>query len=224
LQIAPGSAEPKAFVFTIGPMIGLMGVNAKGVGVCVNSLPQLPSARKGLPVSFLIRKLLTAPSAAAAERIVREVPHASAQHYLIADAGEIHSVEASPLGVSEYRSPDPTRVMHTNHPLAIAEARPIPKKEQANSVTRLQSLTSRLMRGEPDLESIKGALSARDDPDYPVCRVPSAQARVSTLTGMIGFTTGSMISALCKEAASVDSWVSAGPPCLRPYTQVSLSG
>ena len=45
LAIDDGAA-PAALVFSTAGMLGLMGVNAAGVGVCVNSLPQLPSRRR----------------------------------------------------------------------------------------------------------------------------------------------------------------------------------
>jgi len=57
-RIAPSGVEAGALIFTIGGMIGLMGVNSRGVGVCVNFLPQLANSPQGLPVAFVIRRLL----------------------------------------------------------------------------------------------------------------------------------------------------------------------
>jgi len=56
LTIAATPAEPAALVFTVGGMVALMGVNASGVVVCVNALPDLPGRPEGLPVAFVIRK------------------------------------------------------------------------------------------------------------------------------------------------------------------------
>ena len=219
LRVAPDNASLGALIFSMGGMIALMGVNSLGVGVCVNSLPQLPVSGEGLPVAFVIRRLLQSKSATDAARVVSAIPHATGQHYLIADPTNVRSFEASPAGVAEYHSPNVSRVVHTNHPLSAQTAS---TGDQANSETRLRSLTDRLLKGDPDLEAIKAALSSTDDPNHPVCKAPSGRDRVSPVTGMIGFTTGSMISVLQQDSRSVDSWICAGPPNWRGYSHVCL--
>jgi hypothetical protein len=204
LDIDDGEA-PAALVFTTAGMLGLLGVNAAGVGVCVNSLPQLPSAPVGLPVAFVIRRLLQARTAEEAWRLVQTLPHATNQHYVIAGPGGARSFEAGAQGVTEYLPPDPTRVLHTNHPLSDAPATPEPPAARENSVARLASLQARLGIGQPGLAEIQAALSACDDPRHPVCRTG----------GQVGFTTGSMISALTPD--SVEVWVSNGPPATAGY-------
>ena len=204
LAIDDGDA-PAALVFTTAGMLALLGVNAAGIGVCVNSLPQLESGPAGLPVAFVIRRLLQARSAAEAFALVQALPHASNQHYLIAGPGEVRSFEASAAGVTEYRPPDPSRVLHTNHPLSDAPATPEPPAKRENSVARLAALQSRLGAGEVGLAEIQAALSSCDDARHPVCRSG----------GAVGFTTGSMISAL--TPGRVESWVSSGPPDAAGY-------
>ena len=224
LRIAPRAAEPGALVFTIGGMIGLFGVNSNGVGVCVNALPQLPASREGLPVAFVVRKLLQASTVNDATRAVFALPHATSQHYLIADGSTVHSLEASPAGVVEYRSSDPLRVVHTNHPLAQENQAANVGRDQTNTIARLSSLANRLMTGSPDVEAIKEALCASDDPAHPVCRTVKSNGGAQSVSGTTSFTTGSMVSTLQKGSRSVESWVSAGPPCLCGYTRVCLSG
>lgn len=220
LRIAPESAKPGALVFSISSMIGLMGVNTSHVGVCVNSIPQLPAARRGLPVAFVIRKLLQAEDLSQAAQLVRELPHATGQHYLLGDPTGIRSFEASSERVVELEPPESDRVFHTNHPLAAAWGS---IESSANSVARLRSLRDRLARGRADVGALQAALASRDDPQHPVSRVASAAAQPNPLTGMIGFTTGSMISALVRQSDHIDSWISPGPPSLRGYTHFSLS-
>jgi isopenicillin-N N-acyltransferase-like protein len=222
MRIAPQGAEPAALVFTIGGMIGLMGVNGRGVGVCVNALPQLPHSERGLPVAFMIRRLLQESSASAAARVVSTLPHASGQNYVIADTRSARSFEASAVGTVEYQSPDPSKVLHTNHPLAAVAVDLAARTENVDSVARLRALTDRLMNGDPDLDAIKEALCSSDDRDHPVCKLRSAGQRVSSATGMASFTTGSMISALDAASPMVDAWVTAGPPSLRGYARVRL--
>ncbi|HEV2365650.1 MAG TPA: C45 family peptidase [Caulobacteraceae bacterium] len=216
LRIAPGGdGVPEALVFTVAGMIGLMGVNAAGVAVCVNSLPQLPSSPAGVPVAFVLRRLLQTTSLAEAVELVGAIPHATNQHWLIAEAGAARSFEASCEGVVEYRAPDPRRILHTNHPLAAAGA-PETEAARANSAARLVSLQARLGAGPMILDAAKGALSAFDDPRHPVCRLNRPDGRAPHIT------TGSIISVLRPAPAAVECWISFGPPSLGGYSRFGL--
>lgn len=213
LRLAPHDATPGALVFSTAGVLALMGVNDAGVGVCVNSLPQLPSAPHGVPVAFMVRRLLQARSLAEATALVRSLPHATNQHYLLAEPGAVRSFEASAAGVTEYRPSDSARVLHTNHPLSPEQGAPERPQDRHNSVQRLASLTARLADGAPGLDALQAALCASDDPENPVCRTGGA--------GDIGFTCGAMLSVLQRDAP-VRSWVSAGPPT-RGFAEMGLA-
>jgi isopenicillin-N N-acyltransferase like protein len=208
LELEADGAAPAARVFSTAGMIGLMGVNAAGVGACVNSLSQLPNAAEGLPVAFVLRRLLQARTLDEASDLVQTLPHATNQHYVIATPQGVRSFEASAVAVTEYRPADPARVFHTNHPLTDAPLNPGVAGPWENSEARLASVTGRLSKGAPGLVEIEAALSAKDDPNHPVCRSFVGG-------GLFALTTGSMISAL--TPVRVDSWVSAGPPLDRGY-------
>lgn len=214
LRIGACAGRPGALLFTTAGLIGLMGVNDAGIGVCVNSLPQLPSAGSGLPVAFMLRRLLQAASMDEAAEWALTLPHATNQHYVIAAAGQVRSFEASAAGVTEYHPPDPSRVLHTNHPLTEVQGEPETKDERRNSAQRLAALVERLGAREPSLDKIQAALSSCDDPDNPVCRTGGA--------GNIGFTCGAMISALGAREGAIDAWLTAGPPSRSGFTHVSL--
>ena len=219
LNITTSPNDPSELIFSVHGMIGLMGVNSCGLGVCVNSLPQLPVAQDGLPVAFVVRKLLKARSAAEAVASLKSVRHATGQHYLIADATEIRSYEATPHAVVEYQPPVPGRIFHTNHPLVAPGTRASGEYE-TNTAARLTSLVTRLVEGQADLAAIQLALSSRDDPNNPVCRV---HARSSPGMEHNAFTTGSMISRL-RAGLPVESWLTAGPPSPADYSKVTLPG
>jgi len=214
LQIDGFEDTPAALVFSTAGMIGLMGVNAAGIGVCVNSLPQLPCADTGVPVAFVLRKLLETRSLAEAAALVCVLPHATNQHYLIAEPGAVRSFEASAAGVTEYMPPNRSRVLHTNHPLATSCREENTYRE--NSEARLGSLLNRLTLREVALEDLKAALSAFDHPLHPVCRLHDAAS------GLKSFTTGSMVSRLSPRSETIESWVSAGPPS-RGYEKFLLN-
>lgn len=215
LEIVGDARAPAALIFSTAGMLGLMGVNAAGVGVCVNSLPQLPSAPDGLPVAFVLRRLLQTRSLAEAVDLVHALPHATNQHYLIVEPGAARSFEASAAGAIEYASADPTRIFHTNHPLVAAAEVAESALARGNSEARLASLSGRLATGAPGLADIQDALCATDDPTHPVCRTARTGAGPCTIT------TGSMVSALTREG--VRSWASAGPPRERGYHPFDLN-
>lgn len=215
LAIDSDAGLPGAFLFTTAGMIGLMGVNEAGLGVCVNSLPQLGAAPKGLPVAFMIRALLQCGSLAEAAQLVQRLPHATNQHYVLAEPGTVRSFEASPAGATEFHPPSADRVLHTNHPLTDVQGKPETEEARANSVARLRSLAGRLGEGTPHASAIMAALSSSDDSANPVCRIPDADS------GLTGFTTGSMISKI--GAADITCWVSPGPPSERGYSRFELA-
>jgi hypothetical protein len=217
LRLAPDGNAPGVLAFSAAGLIGLMGVNAAGVAVCVNSLPQLPSAAEGVPVAFVLRRLLQCRDLAEASDLVLAIPHATNQHYVIAQAGAARSFEAGAAGVTEYHPPDPARILHTNHPLGKDTGRAETEAQRENTVARLASLERRLSAGRPGLREVEAALAAFDDPRHPVCRLRSGDSE------LIGFTTGSMISALRPGQAPVESWISAGPPSLGGYSRFELA-
>ncbi|GAA3237073.1 hypothetical protein GCM10017691_35860 [Pseudonocardia petroleophila] len=213
LRVAPRGDAPAALVFTVAGVVALMGVNAAGVGVCVNAVPQLPAARDGLPVAFVIRRLLQARSLDEAVRLVHDLPHATSQHYLLAAPGRVRSLEARPDGVAEHHPADPARVLHTNHPLGPVTGTPGSPAAHRDSEARLAAVRARVGSGTPALADLQDALRSADDPAHPVCRVGGA--------GPQDYTTGSMISAL-RPGEPVHSWVSPGPPSEVPYAHAVL--
>lgn len=211
LRFAAEDDRPAALVFSLAGMVALMGVNAAGVGVHVNTLAQLPSAANGLPVGFVVRGALAHRSAPEAADFVAGAQHASGQHYVLADPGVVRSLECSARGITRFAGQGDGRVLHTNHPLAdiASEASPF-----RNSVVRLESLERRLGGpSSPGLADAKAALSSFDDPDHPVCRVGSG-------SGLIAYTTGSMISTLPGADRPVVSEITVGPPSRNPWQRV----
>jgi len=110
-------------VLTAAGMIGLTGVNAAGLGVCVNTLPMLNHSRAGLPVAFVMRGVLERTTAAGAAAFLETVPHASGQHYALAAADGVMGYECSAAGA--VRSDDGSGGLPPHQPSA-AQPRPRP--------------------------------------------------------------------------------------------------
>ncbi len=215
LRVAARDGRPAALVFSIAGVVALLGVNAAGVGVCVNALPQLPAAREGLPVAFVIRRLLQAGGLDEAVALVHALPHATSQHYLLAEPGRVRSVEATPHGAAEHHPTDPARVLHTNHPLGPEPGAPGPPGAERDSRARLAALRDRLGAGAQGLAELQAAFASADDPEHPICRTRGA--------GPGDYTTGSMISALRPAPAPVRTWTTPGPPGTVPVVATELA-
>lgn len=112
LQIEKGDG-PDQIVLSGAGMIGLLGVNAAGLAVCVNTLRALPAATEGLPVAFVIRELLLRSDAAAASDYLESIPHASGQHYALGDPAGVRGYECSSEGC--VAGPVSRHLLHTNH-------------------------------------------------------------------------------------------------------------
>jgi len=223
VMTAADGGNPATFVFTVGGLVALLGVNARRIAVCVNYLPQLPTSTRGLPVAFVIRKALQSNTLDEAASFVKSVPHAVGQHYLMADTSDIRSLEASATGVHQF-SAGSDHVLHTNHPLAPANIALADAPNGANSQARLSALTNRLGGSIPSLTELQAALSSSDDPLNPVCRTPPSDAERKRSTNVNGFTTGSVIMSLDRETPEIAAWVSKGPPSLRGYEEVHWHG
>lgn len=209
------SHGPAQLVFTLAGHLGLMGVNEAGVALCCNSLPQLPSARKGIPVAFAVRRVLEAHNAQEASAIVRSLDHATNQHYLIADADAIISLEASAAGVTEYRPESAGRVLHTNHPLSgVREVNAPGEKHRANSEGRLDALAKAFPGPTADFHAIAAAL-ADIEGAHPLCRLRSDEP------GLINFTTGSIVTPI-EKGRPMQTYVAFGPPNANAYRRYSF--
>ena len=139
-------ADGTGAVLTAAGMVGLTGVNAAGLGVCVNTLAMLRHSRDGLPVAFVMRGLLERRSVADAAAFLAAVPHASGQHYALADRSGVAGYECSAAGA--VRSDDGTgRFCHTNHPLRSGDLDPDRDPDGApDSHARLAAVTAAAAR------------------------------------------------------------------------------
>lgn len=169
---------PDQVVLSGAGMIGLLGVNAAGLGVCVNSVRALPSAAEGLPVAFVIRELLLRADAAAAAAHLESIPHASGQHYAIGDPTGIRGYECSSKGC--VAGPEGRQLLHTNHiqwsPYEDASNDSQHAFEAHGTHTRLTSLRNGVdqVRSFGDLQRL---LSITDNG---LCVVPTPERQVET--------------------------------------------
>jgi isopenicillin-N N-acyltransferase like protein len=154
---------------TAAGMIGLTGVNAAGLGVCVNTLTMLNHSRAGLPVAFVMRGALERTTVGAAAAFLEDVAHASGQHYALAGPDGVRGYECSAAGA--VRSDDGSgSLRHTNHPLRSADLDPARAPEGApDSHARLRALDA----AAPEVRTGADCERVLADRDTPLCVIPA---------------------------------------------------
>lgn len=98
-------------------MVGKMGMNEAGVGICLNFLETAQIKNDGIPVHVMLRGILETTNYASALGLVSTLPRAASANYLIAgedDNGEFDmgNLETTPDSVNVLK--DNSFVTHTN--------------------------------------------------------------------------------------------------------------
>jgi hypothetical protein len=195
-------------VFTPAGVIGTTGMNQHGVGVCVNAIFQLRHQARGLPVAFVLRGALAQTSARDAASLLKTVPHATGQNYLLGDPGRVEDYECSPAGATEVPAAG-AQITHTNHVLMSSDVDPeVGSDSDSTTMQRLASLRAGLgelgpAAATPDL------MRALSDRTVPVC-VPR---------GGDWMTLGSVVMELSAEPVM---HVALGPPADTPYSRIGF--
>lgn len=210
LQIEqPG--RPTLLSLTEAGMVGKIGLNSAGIGVCANFLRH-HQRRLGLPFHLILREALEAPRLGLAAAAVFQAERADAGNYLLAHAdGEGINLEAAPASVA-WLHPQDGLLVHTNHFL-------VPRLQEGDTgILESDNTLARYGRAVRLLQSRAGALGVeavmdilRDHFDRPksICRHPDPTLprveQSATLASMIlDLTAGRM-------------YVAAGEPCRVDY-------
>ncbi len=217
--------RPEQLILTYPGLIALNGINESGIGVCVNTIMQLRASSSGLPVAFVIRRIINSTDKEDLLSFIQSVNHASGQNYLIGIRGEVFDFEASANKVVRFDPQnDNGTVYHTNHPIVNDDLKPgfeayNPDRQEelaatsSNSHLRLKAVESRMMANAViDDVMIKEALRSRDHAENPVCRSNNHNGR--------GFTFASVIMTHSDQPFLQ---VLAGPPDESTFQRVEFS-
>ncbi|WP_034057199.1 C45 family autoproteolytic acyltransferase/hydolase [Lacinutrix jangbogonensis] len=217
--------RPEQLILTHPGLIALNGLNAQGIGVCVNTIMQLKASSSGLPVAFIIRHIINTTDKEEVLDFIQTVNHASGQNYIIGIKGEIYDFEASANKVVRYNPNNENgTVYHTNHPVANDDLKPWYAKynpnlndelkpTKSNSYLRFKAVESRMADNlEISDVLIKEALRSKDNVKNPVCRTNNKDGR--------GFTFASVIMTFTKNP---NIQILAGPPDESDYKTFEFS-
>lgn len=148
-------------------IIGKIGLNSCGVGVCLNIL-FAECELKGVPVHVLLRGILESDSYADAVSLVEQTSRGTVSNLLIADS-EGNAADLELIG-SEIRSVSLPggELLHTNHYLADQSQASV---AIPGSVYRLARATELYREfASHGVTGMKRILSDRSNPEFPICR------------------------------------------------------
>ena len=159
-------------------------MNGDGVAICVNTLLMLRHQPRALPVAFMLRRALAGRTADGALGVLRALPHASGQHYAVADRAGVTGLECSALGAA-VSFQGQGRLLHTNHPLASTDT-DSRAMEMLTARGRVADFTTRLAHmaalGPQGAEGIKAMLT---DPATSLCMVADGASRSQTFGSVL---------------------------------------
>jgi isopenicillin-N N-acyltransferase-like protein len=194
-------------------MIGKIGFNNSGLGVCLNFL-RVDEELNGLPIHIILRAMLDCKSIEKAKILAKNVGKGRSGNILIGDKnGKYQDIE---FGGSEVYLLDTenNHFVHTNHFL---------KNEKLNSNPDLllssfnrYKIASKLVKSSPiqSLELMKNILLDANDPELPVCR--------KYIPGTVMEETGTVCTILMDLNQEV-MHITKGSPLHNPFTYISLN-
>jgi len=214
-----GKGKPDFVGFTEAGIAGCkMGVNAAGIGLCVNGLVTRRDGANGFRKPFHVRckEILDAWTFDKALLPVVQTDRCCSTNFLIGHAeGEIINIEATPDYCS-YMYPQNGVVTHANH--LVSETRIASEFERIapHSLYRANRL-ERLLRhssGQIGIDTIHNLLSDHFSRPASICRHPDMTLpepkRVISVTA----------AAIDLNARTI--YVNDGPPCQSPFQAISL--
>jgi isopenicillin-N N-acyltransferase-like protein len=191
LRSAAAEQTP-VLTLTEAGMLGKIGLNGHGLGVCLNILrSEADGLAAGVPVHPLLRKMLECACVTDAERLLKLLRFGASSNILCADAaGHALSFEISPAGVASVADQAGT-LCHTNHFLAAEAQRSVVAPPPSLSSEPRLKRAAAFAAAQPTLgvEDLQRLLRDESDGFLSICRRPDPslpeQARVETVASVV---------------------------------------
>ncbi len=182
------SNKPTIKMVTEAGLIGKIGLNSAGVGVCLNAIKMKGHDPDRLPCHLGLRMVLDSSSREEAVQRLEQYGVASACHMLIADDTGGVGLEWSSTDVQKCPMNDHKQVFHSNHYLLKHQSPDTPDESWAKDtmyrVTRIEELANGI-KGSPTRDSVFELF--KDETHYPgsICRAQKPPSRSATLFNIV---------------------------------------
>jgi isopenicillin-N N-acyltransferase-like protein len=185
-SIEAGEGRPDIKMITEAGIIGKIGFNSFGVGVCLNAINAQGVDVGRLPVHLGLRLCLESKSRNEAVKRIKQVGIAAACTITVADTTGAVALECSSLGIQEVHMDEKGRVFHSNHFLKNQEGvidRLLPR-DTLERVKRIEVLADTV---EEDVSLASIANLFKDEEGLPgaICRTERVGSKSATLFNIV---------------------------------------
>jgi isopenicillin-N N-acyltransferase like protein len=201
-------------------MLAKIGLNSRGLGLCVNILgSSADGGPGGIPVHVLMRLALQHCDDVAAAGALLEANEASGSScFNVGSPGALASYEVSPARVARIE-PEDGVLLHTNHFLEPpGDADDLHRRESPSTLPRLDELDRRVRRssGQVDAAAVKDALRSHDaGPNAVCCHDPDNERYADRAETLVS---------VCLDLDELRFEISEAAPCSSPYREALTPG
>ncbi|KAJ3548273.1 hypothetical protein NM208_g1089 [Fusarium decemcellulare] len=111
----PNTGLPNISMVTEGGVIGKIGLNSSGVGVCLNAIKARGVDTSKLPIHLALRAALESHSALKAARRLEAIGTAGSGHILVSDEAGAIGLECTSIGIKGIGQGRDGTIVHANH-------------------------------------------------------------------------------------------------------------
>jgi isopenicillin-N N-acyltransferase-like protein len=175
-------------MITEAGIIGKIGLNSAGVGVCLNAIRAKGLDAVRMPVHLGLRTVLECSSAKEAVAKLEGAGMASSAHMLIGDgSGDATGLEFTSTTIAKLPVDEQCRIIHANHLLLPHEgAHETPwLKDSPERVNRMTFLTVELKNKDPSWKDVSGLFEDQDGLPGAICRSQELPSTSATLFNIV---------------------------------------
>ena len=174
---------------TEGGVIGKIGFNERGVGVCLNAIRARGLDKSKLPVHLALRAALESESRSKAISKLKTSGIAGSAHILVADPDGATGLECTSKGIKELDMDTNGRVVHSNHLLLTHEGVDEPPwlRDSPVRITRMHQLLDVAAPSGSDITAQRLFETFKDQEGSPcaINRTQAGESNVQTLFNIV---------------------------------------
>jgi len=193
-------------------MIGKIGMNCCGLGVCLNFMTIEDYQPYGVPLHVLLRSILDSKSLNEALSLIKPHLPGKVGNILIADwNGNVEDIELA--GEEFFNVPVEDLFAHTNHFLTRVDYDLMLFPNTMGRYNRAKELLS--MLDDPSVESMKNILRDHNNEESPICRKRFSHPWLTDDTSMT-------VSSIIMDLKNLQFHITRGNPFDNPFSVFSL--
>lgn len=187
LSVAGREGKPNIKMVTEAGIIGKIGLNDAGVGVCLNAIAARGMSVERLPVHLGLRLCLDSNSKEEAVKRIKEAGIGAACTITVADGNGAVALECSSTGIQEIEMDGTGRVFHSNHYLKeqVGVRDSILPKDTLNRVKRIEELADGIAVEDVSVESITRLFEDEEGIPGAICRIQGDGSKAATIFNIV---------------------------------------